>query len=75
MIMNVYKKYISAKQVVLELKKRLKLRNEKFLEVRNLTAERLSELYGGLMSIRNFKGSLIISHEERAIYIMVGCML
>ncbi|VDM10652.1 unnamed protein product, partial [Wuchereria bancrofti] len=66
------KKYISAKQVVLELKKRLKLRNEKFLEVRNLTAERLSELYGGLMSIRNFKGSLIISHEERAIYIMAG---
>ncbi|VDN83095.1 unnamed protein product [Brugia pahangi] len=66
------KKYNSAKQVVLELKKRLKLRNEKFLEVRNLTAERLSELYGGLMSIRNFKGSLIISHEERAIYIMAS---
>ncbi|KAL3994866.1 RecF/RecN/SMC N terminal domain family protein [Acanthocheilonema viteae] len=64
------KKYKNAKRVVLELKNRLRLRNEKFLEVRNLTAERLSELYSGLMSIRNFKGSLIINHENRAIYIM-----
>ncbi|MCP9262141.1 hypothetical protein DINM_005433 [Dirofilaria immitis] len=46
------------------------LRNEKFLEVRNITADRLSELYSNLMSIRNFKGSLIINHGERAIYIM-----
>ncbi|CAG9540602.1 unnamed protein product [Cercopithifilaria johnstoni] len=66
------KKYKDAKQVVLELKNRLKLRTEKFFEVRNLTAERLSELYSGLMSIRNFKGSLIINHEKRAIYIMAG---
>uniref|UniRef100_A0A0R3RS00 SMC_N domain-containing protein n=1 Tax=Elaeophora elaphi TaxID=1147741 RepID=A0A0R3RS00_9BILA len=64
------KKYRNAKRVVLELKDRLRLRNEKFLEVRNITAERLSELFSGLMSIRNFKGSLIINHEKRAIYIM-----
>ncbi|VDK67050.1 unnamed protein product [Litomosoides sigmodontis] len=67
---HLQKKYKDAKRVVLELKNRLRLRNEKFLEVRNLTAERLSELYSGLMSIRNFKGSLIINHEKRAIYIM-----
>ncbi|VDN00537.1 unnamed protein product, partial [Onchocerca ochengi] len=64
------KKYNNAKRVVLELKNRLRLRNEKFTEVRNVTAERLSELYSDLMSIRNFKGSLIINHGERAIYIM-----
>ncbi|VDO36087.1 unnamed protein product, partial [Onchocerca flexuosa] len=64
------KKYVDAKRVVLELKNRLRLRNEKFTEVRNITAERLSELYSDLMSIRNFKGSLIINHGERAIYIM-----
>uniref|UniRef100_A0A1I7VKY6 SMC_N domain-containing protein n=1 Tax=Loa loa TaxID=7209 RepID=A0A1I7VKY6_LOALO len=66
------RKYNSARQVVLGLKNRLKLRNEKFIEVRNLTAKRLNELYSGLMSIRNFKGSLIVDHGERAIYIIAG---
>lgn len=48
------------------------LRNDKYLEVRQSTSERLNEVYGKLMLVRNFRGSLKIDHQDQVIRIMVS---
>ncbi|VDK53558.1 unnamed protein product, partial [Gongylonema pulchrum] len=52
-----------------KMKERIKLRKATFLEVRNNTTKHLCDVYSCLMSVRNFKGKLLVNHDEKTISI------